>query len=122
MISSQKKQTTSNSDLRTLAHFYRSSVGTSIYDHDQIQAEVYRTWAEVYNPSIKDIEVMKVKSVKAAVTLKMRDPQTGYFPQNNDLVILDDVRYEGKQWQVTDIRSDFNDRRWLIILLNGDSL
>ncbi|MDR2976862.1 MAG: head-tail adaptor protein [Streptococcaceae bacterium] len=126
MISSQKaKQAavkTNNGSLRTLVTFYESGISQGIDERDNKQKELFSTWAEVYNPSAKDVEIMKVKSVQNAMTIRIRDPLTGYVPDTKHFVELKDLRYKGKYWQVADIRPDLSDRRWLVILLNGSNL
>lgn len=116
-----KSETTHNGTLCTPVVFYQMKVSDDFYTSEQVYKKVYESWAEVYNPSNKDLEIMKSKGVKSALTIKIRDPLATYQPDNADMVELKDTRTLGKRWNIADIRPDFYNRNYIVILLNGDS-
>lgn len=119
MIKSQKarqsRQTTCG-DLSTPVAFYKMGLPSGL-DLTEKEELVYQTYAEVYNPSMKDIEVMNAHDIKKAMTLKIRDPFQTYQPQNRHKVIIKDERYQHGFWEIVEIRPDFHDRRFITILL-----
>lgn len=121
MISRQKRQQpTHNGELRTPATFYSAKADTSLHGRDIVYQELTKAFVEVYNPSSKDVEVMKVHGVKSALTIKMRDQFTTYQPSNSDMVKLDGLKFKDKYWQIVDIRPDFDSPGFITILLSGD--
>ncbi|WP_410534445.1 phage head-tail adapter protein [Streptococcus agalactiae] len=81
--------------------------------------KLFTTFAEVYNPSIKDIEKVTEKGVKAQYTVKFRDPLMAYIPKNDHLVEINDNRLPSKKIGILDIRPDFVDRDFIVIVLGG---
>lgn len=74
---------------------------------------------QVYSPSFKDIEIATGKSMKAKMTLKIRDPLSDYQPKNEHFVEVGDNRFSGEKWQIIDIRPDFDNRDFLIVIIGG---
>lgn len=121
MISRQKRQQpTHNGEFRTPATFYSAKADTSLHGRDIVYQELTKAFVEVYNPSNKDVEVMKVHGVKSAVTIKMRDQFGTYQPSNSDMVKLAGLKFKDKYWQIVDIRPDFDAPGFITILLSGD--
>jgi hypothetical protein len=115
-----KPPTTTNGDLRIPITFF-SKVPTDGFGPGSIkQNELFSTFAEIYNPSMKDLEIMKATETKEALTLRIRDPLQSYQPTNKHFVRIDDFRYPSKEWNIIDIRPDFVDQRFIVILLRGD--
>ena len=73
--------------------------------------------AEVYKPSMKDLEVMKVNGVKNGMTIIIRDPLQEFQPQNDQRVKINDYRYAGKIWEVIEVRPDIQNNQFVTILL-----
>ncbi|NQJ68514.1 hypothetical protein HO543_01380 [Streptococcus suis] len=65
------------------------------------------------------LESIKSKAIKAYATLKIRDPLTDFQPFNSDTVVINDVRYEDKTWEVIDVQPNFYNRNYLTIYLVG---
>lgn len=114
----RKKQTT-NGDLRTPVVFFNAQIDEGLDGRDTHFEEVYMTFAEVYDPSTKDIQIADTINAKANFTLKMRDPLSAYVPSNQHFVEIKDTRYPHKKWSILDIRPSFDERTFLTIVLGG---
>ncbi|PCR98989.1 hypothetical protein RT41_GL000559 [Lactococcus fujiensis JCM 16395] len=84
--------------------------------------ELFKTYADVYNPSNKDLTILGNQNVKNGATIKIRDPLTTYQPKNDDKVLIEDPRYVGEVWNIIDVQPDFHDRTYLKIILKGTNL
>lgn len=113
-----KKAKTGNGELKTVIKFYTSTTDDSLDGRDTKLDLVYKTRGEVYNPSSKDIDIANMRKVEAKMTLKIRDPLNQYHPSNSDFVEIVDSRIKGKLG-IIDVRPDFNDRKFLIIVAGG---
>lgn len=113
-----KDETTHNGSLETLVTFYAPSFGKGLHDRDTTGKEVFKARAEVYNPSMKDIQIMNGKGIKSALTIKFRHPLSSYFPKNNHFVVLESQDFAGQKWGIADIRPE---RDYITVLLNGDA-
>ena len=103
-----KKQQTGIGELRTPVFFYKvSNFGPRPTDKG-MEELLFTCYAEVYNPSMKDLEILRTIEVKSGVTIKIRDPLLDYFPENTHLVRIEDRRYKDVLWQIIDIRPDFD--------------
>jgi len=111
---------TNNGTMRTPVTFYGPGHDNSLDGRDGLGKKLYRAYAEVYNPSNKDRQVLTAKGVHRAVTVRIRDPLSSYQPENKQLAKIDDLRYSYIDWQVVDFHPDFQDRQFLVILLGGD--
>ena len=81
--------------------------------------KAFYTIGQIYSPSMKDIEIATGKAMKAKMTLKIRDPLTDYQPESRHFVEVGDIRLVGKKWQVIDVRPDFDNRDFLIVIIGG---
>lgn len=77
---------------------------------------LYQTRAEIYDPSLKDLEILNGKGSKKALTMVVRDPGRKYVPNNKHYVEILDYRLEGI-WNIMDVRPDITENRFLTILL-----
>ena len=75
--------------------------------------------AQIYNPSMKDIEILRIHETKEGLTLKVRDTIGEYKPTNKHFVEIQDYRYGNKIWNILDVAYDFEDNRFNKIVL-GD--
>lgn len=114
-----KKPEAQNGDLRTPLTFYTSKVEEGLHGRDVSHEKAFFTMGQVYSPSFKDIEIATGKSMKAKMTLKIRDPLDDYQPDNRHFVEVEDIRLAGKKWQVIDVRPDFDNRDFLIVIIGG---
>ncbi|HEM9634176.1 TPA: phage head-tail adapter protein [Streptococcus agalactiae] len=113
------RRRTNNGDLRTPITFYSACTDDSLDGRDTKLEKMFTTFAEVYNPSIKDIETVTEQNVKAQFTIKLRDPLSAYIPRNDHLVEIQDSRLAKKTYEILNIRPDFVDRDFLVIVLGG---
>lgn len=115
-----RKNETTNGDLRTPVSFYTSQTQDGLDGRDIHYEKTFFTFGEVYNPSLKDMEIASGHGVKATLTVKIRDPLKGYMPKNTHFVEIYDSRLNGTKWPIVDIRPDFQERDFLVIVLGGD--
>lgn len=99
--------------------FYTSKVEEGLHGRDIAHNKAFYTMGQVYSPSFKDIEIATGKSMKAKMTLKIRDPLSDYQPKNDHFVEVEDSRLSGKKWQIVDVRPDFDNRDFLIVVIGG---
>ena len=99
--------------------FYTSKVEEGLHGRDVSHEKAFYTMGQVYSPSFKDIEIATGKSMKAKMTLKIRDPLSDYQPKNEHFVEVGDIRLGGKKWQIIDVRPDFDNRDFLIVVIGG---
>lgn len=111
------KQKTSNGDLKTPVIFYSATSDDTLDGRDIKFEQLYKALAEVYNPSSKDIAIATDKGVKAQYTIKMRDPLSAYIPKNDHLVDISDYRISAKKLGIVDIRPDFVQRDFVVIVV-----
>lgn len=112
-----KPPKTGAGELKTPVSFYaKKSTGPDPNASEELE-ELYKCTAEIYNPSMKDREVMKVNEVKQGVTIIIRDPMTTYIPRNNHLVNIEDFRYKDITWEIVEIRPDIQNSQFITILL-----
>ncbi|TWT12073.1 phage head-tail adapter protein [Streptococcus sp. sy004] len=114
-----RKETT-NGDLRTPVVFLGAKVATGLDGRDEVSEKLFETFAEVYNPSLKDMEVASGHGVRASLTLKIRDPLTAYQLDNRHFVQIMDRRFSNHLWEIVSIRPDFHQRDFLVLVLGGD--
>jgi hypothetical protein len=103
--------------MRTPVEFFQSRPHTGPEPGEQENQTIFNWFAEIYNPSMKDLEILNSKTTKQAVTLTIRDPQTDYIVSNKHYVEVMDRRYSGIRWNIVDVRNDFTDNRFITILL-----
>jgi hypothetical protein len=114
-----KKPEAQNGDLRTPLTFYTSQVEEGVDGRDVSYKKAFYTMGQVYSPSMKDIEIASGKSMRAKMTLKIRDPLANYQPENQHFVEVEDIRLTNKKWQIIDIRPDYDNRDFLIVIIGG---
>lgn len=114
-----KKPEAQNGDLRTPLTFYTSKVEEGLHSRDVSHEKAFYTMGQVYSPSFKDIEIATGKSMKAKMTLKIRDPLSDYHPKNEHFVEVGDSRLSGEKLQIIDVRPDFDNRDFLIVVIGG---
>ena len=114
-----KKPESQNGDLRTPLTFYTSKVEEGVDGRAVSYKKAFSTMGQVYSPSFKDIEIATGKALKAKMTLKIRDPLDDYQPDNRHFVEVEDLRLKGKKWQIIDVRPDYDNRDFLIVIIGG---
>jgi hypothetical protein len=113
-----KSETTHNGTLNTPVEFCSTKVASGLHKHGTTNKVEYKAWAEIYNSSLKDIEILKSRGVKKSVTIIIRDPYGAYQTDNKHVVMIHSPRYAGVVWKIEDIRLKGG---YITFLLNGDN-
>lgn len=81
---------------------------------------LWECWAEVYEPSMKDIEYLSTTGVKHSVTARFRDTRGEFKPHNKHyLSILDDYYKENGEYirfNIKKIQPDVKDKRFIKVV------
>lgn len=116
-----KPPKTGAGELKTPVSFYKYKSSGPEPNGPNLSELLYDCTAEVYNPSMKDLEVLKVNGVKHGMTIKIRDPLQSFIPKTNHVVKINDFRYDDTIWNIVEVRPDIQDGRFITILLGVSS-
>ncbi|EHD5018724.1 phage head-tail adapter protein [Listeria monocytogenes] len=105
-------------DLRTPVTFYEYAPSNGPEPGEEEKSVLFECFAEVYNPSMKDLQILDNVDTKFAVTLTIRDPQNEYFPTNKHFLEIHDFRYNGRKWNILDVRPDMD--RFITVLAGAN--
>lgn len=97
---SRKK--TTNGTLRTPVTFYEA-YKTGPYPNSKDKQEVYRCFGEIYNPSIKDIEIMNAQGVSSGLTLIIRDTQGEFIPTQDHIIKINNRYFGNTEYRIIDL-------------------
>ncbi|SJZ89782.1 hypothetical protein SAMN02745116_01778 [Pilibacter termitis] len=115
MVKKYQPQRTHNGKLKTpFVVFYPKEIDT--LEVNAILHEVHSGFAEVYNPSMKDLEILNGVNTKQSVTIKFRRNSITFT--NKMKVKLLDSRYS-EMWNVIDVRFD---DEFVTLLLGGGAI
>lgn len=117
--SNYKPPMTGAGELRIPVYFYQYAPDKGPEPGQSKKKVLHECMCEAYNPSMKDIAIMDTKGTKQAVTIKIRDTAGDYIPSNKHFAQLDDYYFEGRVFEIIDVRPDLKDRRFVIVLLGG---
>lgn len=108
-------------ELKTPVSFFQFIPGEGPEPGEIVKKELHSCKAQIYNPSMKDMEILNAKGTKEGLTIKIRDPHQDYIPTNKHKVIVDDYRIlpTGKEWEIIDVSPDFEDNRFIKIVLGA---
>lgn len=112
-----KKPKITAGDLRTPVIFYEYLPSDDFYPNETEKKILYKCTAEIYNPSMKDQNILNAFTTEQAVTMNIRDPHQDYLPSNKHYVEIDDYRYRNLRWNILDVRNDFTNDAFITILL-----
>ncbi len=112
-----QKPKVNNGAMRTPVEFFSYKPKPGPMPGEEEKQIIFNCFAEIYNPSMKDLEILNSKTTKQAVTITIRDPQEDYLVSNKHYVEILDRRYSGTRWNIADVRNDFTDNRFVTILL-----
>ena len=98
-----KKNKTNAGSLRTPAFFYAIEDNSFEPNAKEELVEVYSCFAEIYNPSIKDIEIMNSQGVKSGLTLIIRNTIGQFIPTFDNVVKVDNEFYKDKVLKIVNI-------------------
>jgi len=116
-----KPKETNAGTLRTPVSFYEYAPDRGPEPGQSKKSIIHECYAEIYNPSMKDIQIMEVRGTKEAVTIIIRDTKGEYIPTNKHFVSIHDYRYVNKILNVLDVRPDIRNNDFVTILLGVQS-
>lgn len=121
-----KRMKTGAGELRTPVFFYEYMPVEGPEPGDKELKLLHKSMAEVYNPSMKDWELLNTKNTKRAVTINIRDPLQDYQPTNKHIVEVQDIHFVDKpktfiRWNVIDVQPNPQDSRLIKIILGVTS-
>lgn len=120
-----KPNKTGSGELRTPVVFYEYVPDDSPFPTESELKLVYSCFAEPYNASMKDLEILNGIGAKKSVTINIRDTFGEYYPSNEHYVEVQDYRY-GKlvdgvmvydRFNVIDVRPDLTNNDFITVLL-----
>lgn len=103
--------------LRTPVVFFELTPAEGPEQGEDIKRVVHECFAEIYNPSMKDMEKLKTVNTKQAITINIRDTKGEYVPTNKDFVKIQDYRYKDITWNIVEVRPDFENNAFITLLL-----
>lgn len=112
-----QKPKVGNGELRTPVEFYEYEPNDGPEPGEDKKKVLHTTFAEVYNPSMKDLEILNSTNTKEGLTINIRDPKEAYLPSNKHKVEIKDRRYQGKVWEIKEVRHDLSLNAFVTIVL-----
>nr|DAY87268.1 MAG TPA: head closure knob [Caudoviricetes sp.] len=121
-----KRPKTGSAELRTPVFFYAYVPNEGPFPDESQEKILHKAMAEVYNPSMKDWELLNTKNTKRAVTINIRDPLNEYQPINKHIVELQDLHFLDEKekfirWNIIDVQPNPKDSRFIKIILGVTS-
>lgn len=117
MISFKYKQPeTDSGSLRTPATFYEFTPDNGPEPGQNKKNTLHECFAEIYNPSMKDMEIMKATGTKEAITLRIRDAGKEYVPTNKHFFEVSDYRYTGKVFNIISVAPDIQNNKFIKVI------
>lgn len=120
-----KKMKTGAGELRTPVSFYEYQPNDGPDPGEVEERLLHHSMAEVYNPSMKDWELIDTKNTKRAVTINVRDPLEEYQPTNKHIVEIEDFHFKEKsefiRWNILDVQPNPKDSRLIKVILGVTS-
>lgn len=104
-------------DLRTPVTFFEYAPSNGPDPGEEEKVILHECYAEVYNPSMKDLEVLSGTGTKQAVTINIRDTKGEYLIDNKHYVEIQDYRFENKRFNIYDVRHDIQANGFITVLL-----
>lgn len=90
----------------------------SPYPEDEAKKDIlYSCYAKVYNPSIKDIEILKTTENIGGLTLVIRDPNDSYELSNQHFVEIQNRYYKDKCFNIIEVRPNTPEIQYITLLL-----
>ena len=88
------------------------------YPDEEEKMELYSCFCKIYNPSMKDREILKATESKSGLTIIVRSSKIEYLPQTNHLVKIDRGLYSDKLFNIEEIRIDTPDIGYNTVVLS----
>ncbi|MFE0506756.1 phage head-tail adapter protein [Peribacillus butanolivorans] len=103
-------------DLRTPVIFYEYAANEGPEPGESEKRVLYRTWAKIDNVWLKDLEIAKSNGTLSDITIKIRDPQADYIPNNKHYLSIDAPEYQDKRYNVKHVQPDFQNKAFITIV------
>lgn len=88
------------------------------YPEDELQKEIlYSCYAKIYNPSVKDVEILKAHESISGLTIVIRDPYITYEITNKHFVEVQNRNYKNKYFNIIEVRPNTPEVQYMTILL-----
>lgn len=113
-----KKEKVTAGDLSTSVTFFSKNSDSGFFPGVEEKEKLYSCFALIYNPTMKDLEVLNSKGTKEGLTIKIRDPHEEYVPSNKHFLVIDDYRYgPKKELEVIDVSHDIEHNDFIKIIV-----
>lgn len=108
-------------DLNTRIQFFEYAPSDGPEPGEVEKDIMWECWAEVYEPSMKDIESLSSTNVLYSVTVRLRDSRGEYRPSNKHyLSVLDDAYLDDGgnyiRFNIKKIHPDVKDKRFIKVV------
>ncbi len=104
-------------DFRIPVTFYGASEIDSPEPNATGQAELFSGLCFPYAPSSKDYTALSSAGIKRGVTIVIPDTRGEFVPDNSMTAVVDDYRYRGVEWNVIEVRPDFDNDRYITVVM-----
>lgn len=109
------------SDLNTRIQFFEYVAADGPEPGEVEKNVAWECWAEVYEPSMKDIESLSTTNVLYSVTVRFRDPRGEYKPTNKHYLAVLDESYKDDEgnyvrFNIKKIHPDVKDKRFIKVV------
>lgn len=106
-------------DLRIPVTFFEENAIDTPEPNAQSQKEAFSALCFPYAPSTKDHEVLNANGIKQGVTIVMPDTRGQFIPTTAMTAVISDYRYQGIEWNVVEVRPDFENDRFVTVVLGA---
>lgn len=103
-------------DLRTPVTFYKYGANEGPEPGESEKNILYKSWAMIDNVWLKDLEIAKANGTLSDITIKIRDPQADYIPNNKDYLSIDAPEYRDKRFNVKHVQPDLQNKEFITIV------
>lgn len=119
-----KKVVVNTGQLRTPIQFIRAAPNDGPEPGESGTELLFECLGLAYSPSAKDQDYLTSHGAKLGVTVKIRDTGGEYDPSTEHMAVIDDRRYykNGRPitWKIKQVAPDFEDNRFVKIVLGVD--
>ncbi|MGW6384987.1 phage head-tail adapter protein [Peribacillus butanolivorans] len=103
-------------DLRTPVIFHEYTANEGPEPGESEKRVLYRAWAKVDHVWLKDLEIAKANGTLSDITIKIRDPQVDYIPNNKHYLSIDAPEYQDKRYNVKHVQPDLQNKAFITIV------
>lgn len=111
-----------SSNLNIPITFYEFVPNSGPEPGEQKKRVLFECFANIYNPSSKDIQMVGSKDVLDSITIKIRDTAGEYLPSTKHGVEIDDLMYAEKTFGIIFVGPDLENHNFIKIIAQVTSL